>query len=594
MSIRTKLIFTFVAVSLLPMIAMLYLLSLRLTDSFEKMSQPRIRSALNGISSEIHRKTRATRDRVEDVAENQMLIERTFLYSYSPRSLIDEVVRIREAAGLDVLKVIDPEGRLLASGADRARFGVTVKNIAAVHRAMRQAPVTMIERERIADEEYVSLNVYQPIYYNGTVLAVLAGGSFIDVEYVKMLEDLSTANVILYIGTEPIVGTWNKDLETTIGKSDFLKNLRAKGLTSIPLMLGERKHIVGGVPVHVEGEDEPLGYFVMALSLKQEEEIVEEVKIYILLLAIGVVLVSVLAGSLLSLSLTRPVTRLVGAARRIGHGELDGVEVDVKSRDEIGLLGRTFNNMMRDLKEYRERLVMTERTAAWRDIARSIAHEIKNPLSPIQLSVENLKKSFSTNRRRFDHIFPECTDTILEEVERLRKMATEFSDFARMPLPVFEEADLHEAIESAAQLFRETADSRKVDILIGKTKSLKVQADRSQLLQVFENILKNSIEAMAGGGEVKITEKEIEGKAVVVVEDNGPGIPKENLQKIFSPYFTTKSVGSGLGLSIVQRILNDHGASIEIHSDEGVGTWLIITFPEPGTALERREETPSP
>lgn len=589
LSIRVKLIISFAAVSLIPMTLMLYLLSLRLEGSFERMSRLRIESALNGIRSEYNRKRQTLDDRVRDVADSPVLSDLIVMYDYDQLRLIDEVVKLRAAAGLDVLLVVDTRGRLLASGAHRARFGGRYEHMEQIHRALAEEPVTVIENQRVNDREFFSLDVYRPVYFNNSVVAVLVGGSFIDREYMKMLEDLSSAKVSFHPVDETDAPAAPRS-DRYLQESKFLKAIGEKKILSKPLLIDGRKHMVGGVPLRARPGSGPLGYFVLSLPLSAEEKIVSDVTASIVLFAACVVFASILAGSLLSLSLTRPIGRLVSAARRIGGGEIDEKMINFDTRDEIGLLGRTFKGMMTDLKSYREKLVMTERTAAWRDIARSIAHEIKNPLSPIQLSVENLRKSYSVNRARFDKIFPECTDTILEEVERLRQLATEFSDFARMPLPVFEDVFLSEALENAVHLFRETAESAKIKLKYKSISGLRVRADRNQLVQVFDNIIKNAIEAMDGGGEIRITEKEVDGKPVVLIEDNGPGIPRENLPRIFSPYFTTKPVGSGLGLPIVQRILNDHGAGIEVHSEQGVGTWMIITFPEPGAALERREE----
>ncbi|MEW6201798.1 MAG: ATP-binding protein [bacterium] len=582
LSIRAKLFFAFIPIYFL-LLGMIYLLSLRFVASFEEISQLRLRSALSGITTEFQRKVVTTRERVEAVSQDRALIERVIMYNFAPNNLINEVVRIKTATGLDVLKVISPRGTLLASGASRADFGRRVQNLDTIKSVLKNNTTVVIEKERVLNREFASLNVYYPIIYLGKPAAVLVGGSYIDLEYMKTLEDLSTARVMLYEGYRPVIGSGGVGGGNILTVDEnFLYQLEKNPQSTEHIRAGREEYLVSGVPLAVEEHGETLGFFVLALSLRKESALVGVMRRDITYLAVVGLFITIIVGTLLSLGFTKPIGALVRAARRVGRGELDGIAVNVRSSDEIGLLGETFRRMARDLMEYRTRLVLTERTAAWRDIARRIAHEIKNPLSPIQLSMENLKRAFSEDRRRFERIFPECTDTILEEVDRLRRLAGEFSDFARMPLPRFEDVHLSEIIENAVQLYREISDKVKISVIKESSDQLVVRGDRDQLTQVFENLLKNSIEAMKGVGEIKVTVKEIDGRMVVIVEDNGPGIAREDLPKIFTSYYTTKD-GGGLGLSIVHRILQDHGARIEVHSEAGVGTWFIITFPEPGT-----------
>jgi two-component system, NtrC family, nitrogen regulation sensor histidine kinase NtrY len=250
----------------------------------------------------------------------------------------------------------------------------------------------------------------------------------------------------------------------------------------------------------------------------------------------------------------------------------------VRSSDELGLLANTFNRMIGELREYHERLALTERVAAWREIAQHIAHEIKNALSPIQLSMENLRRFHSGDRAQFDEFFPECSETILEEVDKLRRLANEFSEFARLPKPVFENLDIAEIIDNVITLHTHTAPNVNFRVERDEGVSLIVRGDRDQLNRVFTNLVKNAVEAMPDGGELRILERRVYDEIFIVVEDTGKGISREDLLKIFTPYYTNKPGGSGLGLPIVQRILKDHGASIDVYSDKETGTKFIIAF----------------
>jgi len=251
----------------------------------------------------------------------------------------------------------------------------------------------------------------------------------------------------------------------------------------------------------------------------------------------------------------------------------------VRSRDEVGLLGGAMNIMIDGLENYSEKLAMSERVAAWREIARRIAHEIKNPLSPIQLSVENMKALYEQDPAEFKQIFPEASDTVLEEVDKLRRLANEFSEFARMPKPEFESVDLAEVIGNVVNLHARSAGNVNVSFTADQPGML-VRADRDQLNRVFTNLVKNAIEAMPAAGDLSVLLRRVNDEVFVVVEDTGEGMDTDQLARIFTPYYTTKPRGSGLGLAIVQRILQDHGATFDVYSEKGKGTKFIIAFKE--------------
>jgi two-component system, NtrC family, nitrogen regulation sensor histidine kinase NtrY len=299
-------------------------------------------------------------------------------------------------------------------------------------------------------------------------------------------------------------------------------------------------------------------------------------------------MVALILGTIISLGITRPIGALVRSARLIGHGNLLEAVTDVRSTDELGLLANTFNRMIGELREYHERLAMSERVAAWREIAQHIAHEIKNSLSPIQLSIENLRRFHEQDRGSFDEFFPECSETILEEVDKLRRLANEFSEFARLPKPVFENLDIAEIIDNVLSLHQPVAPKIAMRVERDESGPLIVRGDRDQLNRVFTNLVKNAIEAMNDGGELRVLERRVMEEIFIVIEDTGVGINREDMTRIFTPYFTSKSGGSGLGLSIVLRILKDHGASIDVYSDRETGTKFIIAFRAAPTSEEER------
>jgi signal transduction histidine kinase len=302
------------------------------------------------------------------------------------------------------------------------------------------------------------------------------------------------------------------------------------------------------------------------------------------LAALGAV---VLIGLLVARRMARDLDLLVEGSLAASRGDLDH-RVPVRSKDEVGAVAAAFNFMMEDLRTSKDRLVIAERIAAWQDIARRLAHEIKNPLTPIQMAMDTLRKTWKKQHPKFDEILEESTSTVLEEADRLKHIVTEFSDFARMPKPNFARIDLNEVIRSAMKLYQGAVPIEPH--LFDKLPQL--DADKNQMTQVILNLVENARDAIGTrtGGKITVSTKlgEAGDRAVLVVEDNGPGVPREVKDKVFTPYFTTKHAkgGTGLGLAIVHRIVSDHGGRIVLSDVTGGGARFTIELPlRNGTAL---------
>jgi two-component system nitrogen regulation sensor histidine kinase NtrY len=285
---------------------------------------------------------------------------------------------------------------------------------------------------------------------------------------------------------------------------------------------------------------------------------------------LGTALFAALMGLLLARATTQPLASLEAAAARVASGDLAST-IGGSPRGEAGRATAAFDHMTRELAQAQRRLVRAERIAAWRDIAQRIAHEIKNPLLPIQVSIETMRKTYARHHPEFPEIFEESTQMILEEVRRLEHIVTEFSRFARLPRPRPEPLDVRELVAHLEALHVTGA----VPLRIAFEGALPtVRADREQLTQVFVNLLKNAAEAARarhGDGDGNPARVELcvgpdaGGGVSLRVRDNGPGFPPgEARQRVFEPYFTTRAGGTGLGLAIVHRILGEHGATIEL------------------------------
>jgi two-component system nitrogen regulation sensor histidine kinase NtrY len=289
-----------------------------------------------------------------------------------------------------------------------------------------------------------------------------------------------------------------------------------------------------------------------------------------------------LGGAWLSRRVTRPILELADAARAVGRGDLS-VRLQEGNADEVGALVQVFNQMTAEIGESREKLLRAERVAAWQQIARRVAHEIKNPLSPIQMTMETLRKSYRARHPKLDEIVEESTRTVLEEVRALNRIVAEFSDFARLPSPQKVPTAPHLILAHLAGLYPPDGQP-SVEIQVAGAQNLpELPLDRQQLERALINLIKNALEAVGPAGRVQVSAelKERAGQPGLawVVEDNGPGMPADVKSQIFTPYFTTKSEGTGLGLPIVERIITEHGGRIEVHSEAGRGTRFVLWLP---------------
>jgi len=314
-----------------------------------------------------------------------------------------------------------------------------------------------------------------------------------------------------------------------------------------------------------------------SLSLLQETFISQGLIWAIAVLFIIVlVIITVYSAKTISKGISEPIRQLSDGMKRIGSGDLSH-RVDAKAKDEIAFLVDSFNNMASQLKASRENLQRAERAAAWRDVARQVSHEIKNPLTPIQFSLYRLKSTLSQKQLENADI-KESFRIIEDEINSMRRIATEFSDFARMPHLELKPENIREIIKSSARLFEGEIHKVSINLNLDDDVPL-IQLDKEQFRRVMHNLLKNAMEASSPGDRVDVnlvnTAKEKPQVRIEII-DHGCGMDDETLAKAFRPYFTTKEKGSGLGLFIVNRIIADHGGELNVKSEKNKGTFVTI------------------
>ncbi len=308
---------------------------------------------------------------------------------------------------------------------------------------------------------------------------------------------------------------------------------------------------------------------------------VEQLDLTVLLIGSATLASALLITVLLSRGLARPVRALAEQAQRVMHG--DPRPVVASGARELVEAAEAFNRAIADLVALRKRLAVTERIAARREIARRVAHEIKNPLLPIRASVETLRRLRARSDPRFDEYFDEATRTVLDEVARITHIVGEFTRFARLPAPQPAPFDAAEAVRSVVSLHAAAG----APIELEAEPSPELIADRDQLVQVVTNLVQNAQQALAGQGDgrVKVRVAREHDKWVLSVTDNGPGVAKEMRDKLFEPYATTKAEGTGLGLAIVERIVLEHGGEIRFHDAPGGGASFVVKLPFSGPTL---------
>ena len=292
------------------------------------------------------------------------------------------------------------------------------------------------------------------------------------------------------------------------------------------------------------------------------------------------ILLSVIVAIFISNNITKPLQIIQERFRAIDLGKKNE-PIQYNSRDEIGSLIKEYNRMVSELSENAEMLAKSERESAWREMAKQIAHEIKNPLTPMKLSVQYLQKAWKDEIPEFDKRLEKFSNSLISQINNLSSIATEFSNFAKMPKTRAEQVDVIAKLNDSINLFENT-DNVKIVKEFNKNKELYVFADREQILNVFSNLIQNGIQAVPKErkGQIKVTVEEQIENVKITISDNGVGIADDLKHKLFIPNFTTKTSGMGLGLAIVKNIVENTGGEIWYHTELNVGTSFYVTFPK--------------
>jgi len=344
--------------------------------------------------------------------------------------------------------------------------------------------------------------------------------------------------------------------------------------------VGGASYLVAAAPVRAGGRD-GIVTVPQTLQRQESERQTDELDRRVLTAAVLFVLLGAAFGYWMAERIADPVNRLTRATRRIARGDLDA-RVAETSSDELRRLVEDFNRMAADLKQQRAELERTQRLEAWADMARQVAHDIKNPLTPIQLSAEHARRVNVDRGRPLSPVLDDCVNAILTQVKLLRQISAEFSSFASSPTPRPEPTDMAALIDEVVEPYR-TALTGRITVEVHNADGLRpVSLDRTLFSRALTNVIENAIHAMPGGGKLTIASRgeAVDGRdsVVVSVSDTGVGMGPEDIARIFEPYFSTKATGTGLGLTIAKRNTELNGGTIDVTSERGGGTvvWMAI------------------
>jgi two-component system nitrogen regulation sensor histidine kinase NtrY len=377
--------------------------------------------------------------------------------------------------------------------------------------------------------------------------------------------------------TQPL--TYEQGLTTDLMNAQAFQDLRY-GERSDDILneqIGSLEYLSGYRPI-IGTEKEPLG-FLNVPFIAQQGQLNAQVIDFLAYLANIYLLVFLLINMIAVLvagTITQPLAVIQQRLSNIRLGNVNE-RIEYSSNDEIGAIVSAYNEMVEQLERSEKKITQNQRELAWRQMARQVAHEIKNPLTPMKLSIQHLSRAFKEKNHRFEGMFSKVMKTLLVQIDSMVHIANSFSEFARMPEPVNSLVKVNEILLEVVDLYTQSQEA--IWLIDIPEEDFWAIADRDQLSRSFNNIIKNALQAVESNGILHVAMRTSKERAYIEIKDNGKGIPEEIQDKIFEPSFSTKNSGMGLGLAIVKRILENAGGNIHFISEEGKGTTFYIEIP---------------
>jgi signal transduction histidine kinase len=559
--------------------------SLRVRRVFEKIDRERTADFVGQFRREYQRRADSVALSLDRMAGSEPLTRIAFDLGHGgdPAPYFNRAAALAQEYQLDFLEIVSSDGSIVSSAQWPARFGYKETAVTGTNR------MPFLKEESLPDgSSQIGLFAVHAVR-GGEKIVYLVGGTRLDREFLMSLPALVGTQIFLYrsfsAGFDPrgLVGV-NGNVDNAAPYQSLINQSRASGQDSDAVVYPTRnlEDSVDVTAIPLKAED---GTVMAVLVIANSRRGMVEVQQHIKAIAYGVagvgILFAIAASLWIAARVSRPIEQLARAAGEVADGRWE-TRVSVGSHDEVGVLANSFNRMTSQLVEQRERLVQAERVAAWRELARRLAHELNNPLFPLQLTVENMVRARHLPQEQCDEIFEESTATLMAEIANLKTIIARFSDFSKMPKPQESNLDVREVMQRVLALFAPTLDQREQSIAL-KTQiapeRLMVSADAELLHRALSNLVLNAIDAMPDGGTLTAVAARKGDVVQIKISDTGTGLTPEECQRLFTPYYTTKQHGTGLGLAIVQSVVADHHGTITVESIQGSGATFVIELP---------------
>jgi signal transduction histidine kinase len=585
MSLSRKVLMVVALAVLLSAGSTAWLVSVRARRAFEAADRERATALLAQIRREFDLRGQEVVRRVEGVAADEGVSRMAQELGHGGDSTVylTDAKPTADAHQLDFLEFVGSDGAIISSAQWPARFGYK-ENLPA------SAPAgAFLKLEETPEGTALGLFALRTLSVEDHVLYLL-GGERLDREFLAALALSPGMRVLLYRNVESGFSPQALLSSTPVVDAGALMPLvqrvqqagiEASGVVNWP---GgpEESESFQAMPLKAE-DGVLLGVLLVGSSRRTLLELQRQIRTGAFAVGGLGILFAIVASAWVAARVAGPIDQLATAARKVSAGNWD-TEVRVASKDELGQLAGAFNRMTRELLQQRERLVQSERVAAWRELARRLAHELKNPLFPLQITVENLVRSREAVPEMFDEVFRESTATLLAEIANLKAIIGRFSDFSKMPQPQPQPLQLNDIVRQAmalheAQFHVEGKPAVAARLELDETLSA-IEADPELLHRALSNLVLNALDAMPDGGTLTVRTRNLANGVRLEVADSGSGLTPEECSRLFTPYYTTKQHGTGLGLAIVQSVVSDHKGSIAVESAPGKGATFRIDLPK--------------
>lgn len=605
MSFRTKLLLVVLLTIFASVSVVAYGVTYYTRSAFEAMDTQRTEALVAQFKKEFAQRGDEVVRQVENIANAEITL-RTALDA--ARSNADLSIYVHDANGaaqdhgLDFVELVNYDGTLISSAQYPARVGY--KNEWITSKSDWNDTPAFLKREELPTEVALSLcsvrtqpNAPKPFY--------IIGGRRLDKNFLASLVLPTGMRALIYTNLDPgfvstsLLGE-KIDADQAERFAPLVEELQKRPQPLVRTIEWSNDpadaETFHAIPL-TGRNNELLGIFFVGSSRKELVLLTRQILKIAGAVAAAALFIGMLVSFWISARITKPVEELAEGAREVAGGRWE-TRIDVRGSDEVGQLAIAFNDMTRTLASQKERLVQTERVAAWRELARRLAHELRNPLFPMQITLENLQKACKLDAKQFLEVFSESTATLKTELANLNTIVARFSDFSKMPAPQFVRVNVNEVLRNAVRLFEPQFNA------VGKptiTPELfltdplpEIDADPDLLHRAFQNLVLNALDAMPAGGILTLRTSIRDGNVRIEVADTGKGLTPEECSRLFTPYYTTKQMGTGLGLAIIQSVVSDHHGTISVSSEESRGTTFRIDLPQrqPGHKVTAREPAP--